>query len=177
MPRRLDVDGRPYGLVTLHRPSNVDSPETFERLVEGLATVASDVPLLFPVHPRTRPMLERSLRLRTLVDSGRLRILDALGYLEFLGLMSDATIVLTDSGGIQEETTVLGVPCLTLRAETERPITVSEGTNVVVGLDADLILAESRSILRGSGKRGRIPALWDGRAAERIVAVLAPAAS
>ncbi len=166
----LRLEPRSYAVLTLHRPETVDHPERLAAALAAVRRVAAEVPIVYPVRPRTR---------RQISDAGleaHLRLLEPLGYLDFLALMDQSLLVLTDSGGIQEETTVLGVPCLTMRAETERPITVSEGTNVVVGLDADLILAESRSILRGAGKHGRIPALWDGHAAERIVDVLAPAA-
>jgi UDP-N-acetylglucosamine 2-epimerase (non-hydrolysing) len=166
----LGLAPRTYAVLTLHRPETVDHPERLAAALAAVRRVGAEVPIVYPVHPRTRQ------RIADAGLEGQMRLLAPLGYLDFLALMDQATMVLTDSGGIQEETTVLGVPCLTLRAETERPITVSEGTNVVVGLDADLILAESRNILRGAGKRGRIPALWDGHAAERIVAVLATAA-
>jgi UDP-N-acetylglucosamine 2-epimerase (non-hydrolysing) len=163
---RLGLAPQGYAVLTLHRPETVDEPDRLAAALAAVALVAKEVPIIYPVHPRTRRHLPPAL------DSG-LRLLDPLGYLDFLRLMDQARFVLTDSGGIQEETTVLQVPCLTLRGETERPITVSEGTNLVVGLDPERVGAESRKILRGEGKSGRIPALWDGRAAERIVAVLA----
>lgn len=162
---RLSAGG--YAILTLHRPETVDQPPRLSAALEAVARVASQIPIIYPVHPRTR----RSLESAALHPD--LRLLDPLGYLDFLKLMSHARFVLTDSGGIQEETTVLGVPCLTLREETERPITVEEGTNTVVGLDADRIAGESETIMRGEGKQGRVPELWDGRAAERIVRVLA----
>jgi UDP-N-acetylglucosamine 2-epimerase (non-hydrolysing) len=123
------------------------------------------------VHPRTRPALRRSAAAAALIDAGRLRLLDPLGYLDFLGLVADAAAVLTDSGGVQEETTVLGVPCLTLRTSTERPVTISDGTNLLVGTDPDRILDAWREI-RSRPPAPRVPPLWDGKAAERIVAVL-----
>ena len=165
-----DFPGERFGVITLHRPSNVDDPMTLERLVDALAELSAELPLLFPLHPRTAARLEANgLRKRA---AAACTLLPPLDYLHMLGLLQSATMVLTDSGGIQEETTALGVPCLTLRANTERPITVSEGTNTMVGADRARILAAARNILSDGGKAGRIPELWDGRAAERIVAVL-----
>jgi UDP-N-acetylglucosamine 2-epimerase (non-hydrolysing) len=160
-----------YGVVTLHRPSNVDEPKTLRALLETLAEVAAKVPLVFALHPRTRSNIER-FALLDLIDSAKMVLLPAQGYLEMLGLMSGATLVLTDSGGLQEETTALGVPCLTLRENTERPITVEQGTNILVGRNREAILAGVDDILAGKGKRGRIPELWDGHAAERIASDL-----
>jgi UDP-N-acetylglucosamine 2-epimerase (non-hydrolysing) len=155
-----------FGLVTLHRPSNVDDPETLGSLLDTLATLAEDLPLIFPVHPRTRARLEAAgLWERA---AGSLLVLPPVDYLNMLGLMAGARLVLTDSGGVQEETTALGVPCLTLRENTERPITVDQGTNTIVGRDAELIRRVAAEVLRDGGKTGRIPELWDGRAAERI---------
>ena len=156
-----------YGVVTLHRPSNVDHPETLASLLGMLLEIARQLPLVFALHPRTRANIER-FGLGQLIDNPRLILLPPQGYLEMLGLMADARIVLTDSGGLQEETTALGVPCLTLRENTERPITVEQGTNTMVGRDTDLIRREADAILAGRGKQGRIPELWDGHAAERI---------
>ncbi|MBF0589413.1 MAG: UDP-N-acetylglucosamine 2-epimerase (non-hydrolyzing) [Magnetococcales bacterium] len=171
-----------YGLVTMHRPSNVDDPEVLERLLRCLGEISAEIPLLFPVHPRTRARIFGDGRDNSSRESGlaallsktgqRLIALPPLGYLEMLGLMSKATLVLTDSGGIQEETTSLGVACITMRENTERPITVTEGTNTIVGSDPEAIRREATAILGGGGKSGRIPELWDGRAAERIAAVL-----
>ena len=160
-----------YALCTLHRPSNVDDPRVLGGLLDALGFVASSIPVLFPVHPRTRKMMAEqglSSKLEAMTD---VRLVDPLGYLEFLALSSQATMILTDSGGLQEESTALGVPCLTLRENTERPITVTQGTNLVVGTDPGLIKAEAEKILAGHGKTGRIPELWDGRAAERIAIV------
>ncbi len=162
---------RGYGVVTLHRPSNVDQPEALRALLTVLTEVASRLPLVFALHPRTRGNLEKFGCLG-LIDSSRMALLPPQGYLEMLGLMAGATVVLTDSGGLQEETTALGVPCLTLRENTERPITVSQGTNILVGRDRDAILQGVDEILAGRGKRGRVPELWDGHAAERIAADL-----
>ena len=160
-----------YGVVTLHRPSNVDDAETLKSLLNVLATVAKDLPLVFAMHPRTRSNIER-FGLKDLLDPARVAVLPPQGYLEMLGLMGGATLVLTDSGGLQEETTALGVPCLTLRENTERPITVEQGTNTMVGLDREAILRGVAEILSGQGKRGRVPEYWDGHTAERIAADL-----
>ena len=160
-----------YGVVTLHRPSNVDEPEILRTLLEILVEITEKVPLVFSLHPRTRSNIER-FRLSSLIDSSRMVLLPAQGYLEMLGLVSGAALVLTDSGGLQEETTALGVPCLTLRENTERPITVEEGTNTLVGRNREAILSNVDNILAGKGKHGRVPELWDGRAAERIASDL-----
>ena len=157
-----------YGVVTLHRPSNVDDPATLTALLNVLAEVAAQMPLVFVLHPRTRANLDR-FGLSGLLDPRRVAILPPQGYLEMLGLMAPAALVLTDSGGLQEETTALGIPCLTMRENTERPITVEQGTNTMVGRDRAAILQGVSDILAGRGKRGRVPELWDGRAAERIV--------
>lgn len=160
-----------YGVVTLHRPSNVDDAETLQRLLGVLREVSERLPLVFALHPRTRGNIER-FGLQGLVAGARIALLPPQGYLEMLGLMAGATVVLTDSGGLQEETTALGVPCLTLRDNTERPITVDEGTNTLVGRDVQAIRDGVAAILAGQGKRGRTPQNWDGRAAERIAADL-----
>ncbi|RLQ20752.1 UDP-N-acetylglucosamine 2-epimerase (non-hydrolyzing) [Seongchinamella sediminis] len=160
-----------YGLVTLHRPSNVDNPEVLRRLLETLVHVSQTTPLLFPLHPRTKARIAAAGFEGLLADSD-ITILPPLGYLEMLGLMKDARLVLTDSGGIQEETTALGTPCITLRESTERPITVSSGTNTVVGTDPDKILACYQDIIQTGGKAGRVPELWDGNAAQRIVRIV-----
>ena len=160
-----------YGVVTLHRPSNVDEPDTLRAVLGTLGEVAAKIPLVFVMHPRTRSSIER-FELRRLIEVARLVILPPQGYLEMLGLISDATLVLTDSGGVQEETTALDVPCLTLRENTERPITVAQGTNTLVGTNRDAILVGVDEILAGKGKHGCIPELWDGRAAERIASDL-----
>ena len=160
-----------YGVVTLHRPSNVDDAATLRAILAVLADVARRIPLVFALHPRTRANIDR-FGLGDLIEPRRTAVLPPQGYLEMLGLMAQATLVLTDSGGLQEETTALGVPCLTLRDNTERPITVQQGTNTLVGTDASAILAGVAEILAGRGKRGRVPELWDGRAAQRIAADL-----
>lgn len=160
-----------YGVVTLHRPSNVDDPATLGALLQTLAQVAQQLPLVFALHPRTRGNIER-FGLMPLLDARRTVLLPPQGYLEMVGLMAGATLLLTDSGGLQEESTALGVPCLTLRENTERPITVAQGTNTLVGRDRQAILDGVAQVLAGQGKRGRVPELWDGHAAERIAADL-----
>lgn len=167
-PQRI-ADG--FGVVTLHRPSNVDDPAMLRRLIETLHTVSQRLPLVFALHPRTRKNIDTH-GLSALLDAPGFLVLPPQGYLEMLGLMANARVVLTDSGGIQEETTALGVPCLTMRDSTERPITVAEGTNTIVAGDAKAIIDGVNAILAGGGKGGRIPEGWDGRAAERIAAHL-----
>jgi|HubBroStandDraft_6_1064221.scaffolds.fasta_scaffold248296_2 UDP-N-acetylglucosamine 2-epimerase (non-hydrolysing) len=169
---RLGLRPRAYAVATLHRPSNVDSPGALAATLEALGEIAARLPLVFPVHPRTLARAE-ALGLSTRLHAvPGMRTTKPLGYDDFVTLMSDARLVATDSGGIQEETTVLGIPCLTLREGTERPVTVTDGTNVVVGLDAGRVAAEVDGILRGRGKRGRVPEGWDGHAAERIADAL-----
>ncbi len=169
-PRKYGLDGR-FGLLTLHRPSNVDDACGLEELLGAIAVVAREVPLVFPVHPRTRKAIDASPVAQALVGERRLHLLDPLGYLEFVGLMERAAVVLTDSGGVQEETTILGVPCLTLRNSTERPVTVSNGTNTVAGTNPAGIVAAWES-MKDRPPVQRTPPLWDGHAAERIVSVL-----
>ena len=173
--RRLGLRAQEYALVTLHRPSNVDDSGRLAHAAELLAAVARRLPVVFPVHARTRRQLDDSGLLERLESTPGLTLTEPLGYLAFLGLMSDARLVLTDSGGIQEETTVLGVPCLTMRTTTERPVTVSEGTNRLVDPhDAAAVLAAvDETLARPMPTPGRRPESWDGHAAERIVAVIA----
>jgi UDP-N-acetylglucosamine 2-epimerase (non-hydrolysing) len=159
---------RPFAVLTLHRPSNVDSVETLGKLLGAIEAIADHLPVVFPVHPRTRQKLGELQN----ENHPQMRLIPPIGYLDFLCLLSRARLVLTDSGGIQEETTVLGVPCLTLRENTERPVTVTEGTNQIVGQDPERIVAAAREVLAGKAKTGRVPQLWDGHAAERIVEVL-----
>ncbi|MDR1996220.1 non-hydrolyzing UDP-N-acetylglucosamine 2-epimerase [Azonexus sp.] len=161
-----------YGVVTLHRPSNVDTPDVLASLLGVLREISARLPLVFALHPRTRGNIER-FGLQHLIDTPRMLMLPPQGYLEMLGLMADARIVLTDSGGLQEETTALGIPCLTMRENTERPITVEQGTNTMVGRDIEAIRQQTAETLAGRGKSGRVPELWDGRAAERIATDLA----
>lgn len=165
---RLGLVAGGYGLVTLHRPSNVDDPARLDALLDALGHVAQRLPLVFPVHPRTRA------RLGARACPPGLKLVEPLGYLAFLELMQRARLVLTDSGGIQEETTVLGVPCLTLRESTERPITITAGTNQLVGTRPEAIVAAAARVLDGAAPAGgRTPPLWDGRAGERIAAAIA----
>ena len=163
----------PFAVLTLHRPSNVDSMQTLEKLLSAIDAVAEELPVIFPVHPRT----ESRLKDASVKHHPRLRLIPPVGYLDFLCLLDRSSLVLTDSGGIQEETTALGVPCLTLRENTERPITVTEGTNQLVGQDPLKIVTAAREILAGKPKGGRVPQLWDGHAAERIVKILLREAS
>lgn len=165
LPPDLGVQPQGYALLTLHRPSNVDDPATLAGLLGALGTVAREIPIVFPAHPRTRARMEG------LDVPPGIVITEPLGYLDFLALQADAAVVMTDSGGIQEETTALGVPCLTLRETTERPITVSEGTNRLVGTDPVAIVEAAHAVLRGEVVR-RCPALWDGHAAPRIARVM-----
>ena len=161
-------NGGRYGVVTLHRPSNVDDPLNFARIAGALKEIAAELPLIFPVHPRTRANLEKFG-----IDLGpNITLAGPQAYMAFLNLWKDAAVVLTDSGGLQEETTALGVPCVTIRENTERPVTVDEGSNVLAGTDPVKILFETRKVLRGEGKQGKRPHLWDGKAAERIVEIL-----
>jgi UDP-N-acetylglucosamine 2-epimerase (non-hydrolysing) len=158
----------PFALLTLHRPSNVDRAEILQDLLRAVYVIAQQIPVIFPAHPRTSQRLGE-------LSPGRhpnLCLIPPLGYLDFLCLMSSAKLVLTDSGGVQEETTALRVPCLTLRENTERPITVTEGTNELIGKDPERIISAAKKILSGNTKPGRVPQLWDGHAAERIVDIL-----
>ncbi|HOP47367.1 MAG TPA: UDP-N-acetylglucosamine 2-epimerase (non-hydrolyzing) [Desulfobacteraceae bacterium] len=180
---------QPYAMLTLHRPSNVDDPKTFKRILSGLSKVASKIPLIFPIHPRTRKQitafgLKDAFVFHSSTDilhenhdekvsnEGRIHCFDPMGYLDFLNLMAHAKMVFTDSGGIQEETTVLNIPCITLRDTTERPITLTDGTNVLAGDDPEKIIMEADNVLDGKAKKGRPIEIWDGRTAERIVEIL-----
>jgi len=161
-----------YLVVTLHRPANVDTPERLGRLVDLLVEISAALPVVFPVHPRTRRNLAAFGLWDRLAGERRVQLLDPQPYPEFLSLVKHSAGVLTDSGGIQEETTYLGVPCITQRTSTERPCTVAIGTNVLVGDDLERTRAEVRRLAAGDAKRGAVPPLWDGRCAERIVAWL-----
>jgi UDP-N-acetylglucosamine 2-epimerase (non-hydrolysing) len=160
-----------YGLLTLHRPSNVDDPGVLKALLTVIRDISEQLPIVFPVHPRTTARI-RDANLDDLLKTDRIFATTPLGYLDMLGLMAGAKIVLTDSGGIQEETTSLGIPCVTLRDNTERPITVDQGTNTVVGRDTVKLRSIVRDVLQTGGKAGRVPEYWDGQAAQRIKAVL-----
>lgn len=166
LQRRFALDR--FILVTLHRPSNVDDPIKLRELVGMLAELSSEMPMVFPIHPRTRDVLV-SLHFK---PPATLMMIESLGYLDFLALQDRATLVITDSGGVQEETTSLGIPCLTMRENTERPVTVTIGTNVLVGNDLEMLRRSFRAVLHGGGKKGKRPPLWDGHAAQRIADVL-----
>ncbi len=168
----LGISKKNYAVVTLHRPSNVDDTKMFSSILAALEVIARDMPVIFPVHPRTRKNLETSGLGDRSAKIANLRLIEPLGYLDFLKLMSESAVVLTDSGGIQEETTILGVPCLTLRENTERPITVTQGTNRLTGSSTESILSAYREIRGQRSKPVKAPDLWDGRAADRIVACL-----
>lgn len=164
-------DVKKYGVVTLHRPSNVDKEEIFAEILDALIEISQDIDIVFPVHPRTRKNLE-TFGLLGRLRSSRIELMPPLSYMDFLKLWKDAQIVLTDSGGLQEETTALGIPCFTLRDNTERPITISEGTNVLVGNKKEAIL-HAYGMYRNNGQKcPRVPEFWDGKAAERIVSIL-----
>jgi UDP-N-acetylglucosamine 2-epimerase (non-hydrolysing) len=170
----LEVAGGDYAVVTLHRPSNVDEPATLGGILSALKRISEHLPIIFPIHPRTRKNLAEFGLHEAGERGGRVRFVEPLGYLDFLRLYSGARLVLTDSGGIQEETTALGIPCLTLRENTERPVTVELGTNRVVGTDPERIVAEAEAALAKDRREEppRVPPLWDGHAAERILGAL-----
>ncbi|MFW6155450.1 MAG: UDP-N-acetyl glucosamine 2-epimerase, partial [Planctomycetota bacterium] len=168
----LGLDGKPYAALTLHRPANVDDPVVLAGLLDALEEISRDMPIIFPIHPRTRKNIDGSPLAGRVAGMRNLTLLDPLGYLDFLKLTGSARLVLTDSGGIQEETTILQVPCLTLRENTERPITAEVGSNRIVGTDPATILAAYREAMSDTARKPRIPDLWDGRAAGRIARVL-----
>ncbi len=169
LKKRATANGGRYAVATLHRPGNVDNAVTLAQIGEALREIAIEVPIIFPVHPRTRDSMTAAG-----IDLGpNVALVGPQPYMSFLELWKDAAVVLTDSGGLQDETTALDVPCITLRENTERPVTVEEGSNVLAGTDPDRIVEEARRVLRGEAKRGTRPALWDGKAAERIVEILA----
>ncbi|HEX6791997.1 MAG TPA: UDP-N-acetylglucosamine 2-epimerase, partial [Candidatus Krumholzibacteria bacterium] len=167
--KELGLEGQRYGLVTLHRPSNVDDPTVLNALMGALLELGKTCPLVFPVHPRTRRVIER---LGLEPEDGQIRMVEPIGYLDFMKLMRYSSIVLTDSGGIQEETTALGIPCLTIRDNTERPITVVVGTNRLVGTRPERIVAEAHDVLQHGVSGAKLPDLWDGQAAPRIGQVI-----
>ncbi len=167
--KELGLDGKDYIVLTLHRPSNVDDKPTFSGILEALLAVAERVPIIFPVHPRTKAKIEE-FGFSERIANSKIRIIDPLGYLDFMRLYSGAKLVLTDSGGLQEETTVLGIPCLTLRHNTERPITIEMGTNILVGTDPEKIKQAAFDVLdtKTAASSAKIPPLWDGKTARRI---------
>lgn len=165
--KKLELEKKNYAVLTLHRPSNTDNPKTLKYLLNIFVEIQKKIKIIFPVHPRTRKVLEK-LELQP----ENLRVINALGYLDFLALVSRSKFVLTDSGGIQEETTFLGIPCLTLRENTERPITINQGTNILCGNNRKKILKKVDEILRGKYKKSKVPKLWDGKTAKRIVKIL-----
>ncbi|MBP47677.1 MAG: UDP-N-acetylglucosamine 2-epimerase (non-hydrolyzing) [Myxococcales bacterium] len=168
VPESLGLIPGSYAVATLHRPSNVDEPEQLAKLFAALGEVSRDMAVLFPIHPRTRARVEAA----SLPVADGLQLVEPLGYLQFLGVMANCKLMITDSGGIQEETTALGIPCLTIRDNTERPITVDEGTNTLLGSEAGRIVPAVREILKTGGKSGRIPDGWDGHAAQRVADVV-----
>lgn len=168
----LNLQPQTYGLLTLHRPSNVDVRDTFVNILHALGEIQRSLPLIFPVHPRTRKRIEEFGLTDKVQAMKNLYLTEPLGYLDFLKLMAEAKLVLTDSGGIQEETTILRVPCLTLRENTERPVTLEQGTNTLVGTDPERIIQAAFAILHGQNIFHQIPELWDGKAAARIVTIL-----
>ena len=166
---KLNLIPKRYAVLTLHRPSNVDNKKVFIEMLNAIEEIQKKIKFVFPIHPRTmKKIVEFKLENR-IKRMKNFKIIEAMGYLDFLKLMSDSKLVLTDSGGIQEETTILKISCITLRDTTERPITVTKGTNIIVGSNKEKIIKESLKIIRGKGKQGNIPELWDGKAAERIV--------
>ena len=171
--KTLGIEGTQYTLVTLHRPSNVDVRENLTNLIRTLIEISSNGPVIFPIHPRTRKMIDEFALTGEISLHKNVVLCDPLGYLDFLCLLESAALVITDSGGIQEETTYLGVPCLTMRENTERPITVTEGTNRLMGFEFRKVAREAEKIFQGKIKKGKIPKLWDGKAAERITKIIA----
>lgn len=168
----FNLRSQEYALLTLHRPSNVDVRDTFLNILQALEVLQHSLPIIFPVHPRTRKRIEEFGLTERVQAMDNFHLIDPLGYLDFLKLMAESKVVLTDSGGIQEETTILHVPCITLRDNTERPITVEQGANTLVGADTERIVQAGLSILHGQKKSHSVPELWDGKAAERIVRIL-----
>ena len=166
-PNQKGLAKRVYGVVTLHRPANVDDPSRLARLVEAMERIAAQTALVFPLHPRTRKRLESERLLARMSNIPNLNLLPPLGYVEFMNAVMSARFVLTDSGGVQEETTYLGIPCLTLRDNTERPITVTQGSNLLVNLET--LETEIDKVLKGPVRIGRCPDLWDGKTADRVV--------
>jgi len=169
--KKLNLKKKEYAVLTMHRPENVDDKKILKEILDALNEIAKKIKIVYPIHPRTKKMIEK-FGFQNLLKN--ILVIDPLGYLEFLKLISDSEFVLTDSGGIQEETTILGIPCLTVRTETERPITVEQGTNIVTGIKKQNIIKEANKILKSQIKKGKIPELWDGKASERIINILNP---
>ncbi len=169
---KLQLEPQNYALVTLHRPSNVDDPENFQKILDAFEVIQKDIPIIFPIHPRTEKNIKKFGMEDKVEKLHNLRLLPPIGYLDFMQLSHNCKFIMTDSGGIQEETTFLKIPCLTLRENTERPVTATIGTNEVVGTDTQKIISNAQKILAGDWKKGEIPPLWDGKAGERIVEVL-----
>lgn len=168
----LGLDRGEYALLTLHRPSNVDNRETLRDILEALVEIQAHIPILFPVHPRTKKRIDEFGMSKLVETATEIRLIEPVGYLEFLNLMANASFVLTDSGGIQEETTILGVPCCTIRENTERPITITRGTNVLAGCSKEMVIEKALDAMHLHHNKTQIPELWDGHAAERIIAIL-----
>jgi UDP-N-acetylglucosamine 2-epimerase (non-hydrolysing) len=169
---QLGVGERGYSLVTIHRPANVDDPENLQKILTAFNEIQKSIKIIFPIHPRTRKMIH-TFGFQNQVDQMQnLKLIDPVGYFDFVKLMEKSRFVLTDSGGIQEETTFLKIPCLTLRENTERPITIEVGSNMLVGMNPEVIIQQSRQIMTGQWKKSQVPELWDGHTAERIVQIL-----
>lgn len=171
-PAKFGLGAHHYALLTLHRPANVDNPVVLRGILEALMAIQHEIPIVFPLHPRTKHQLAKYELQSWLETAPNLRLIPPQGYLAFLDLMMHAKLVLTDSGGIQEETTILDIPCLTLRDSTERPVTVTQGTNELIGTNPAAIVVAVRKVLCGDNKQGRTPELWDGHTAQRIVDIL-----
>ena len=169
---KLRLNGDGFAVMTLHRPANVDNSQVFGQILDALEIIQKDIPIIFPIHPRTKNNLLSTALGRRVQEMPGLRLIDPLGYLDFLKLMSNAYVVLTDSGGIQEETTILKVPCLTLRENTERPVTTEYGSNQLVGIDTEKIISAYEQVANGVNMDYKVPPLWDGRTAERIVEII-----
>lgn len=167
---KLKLEEKSYAVLTLHRPTNVDNPEVFKRILSALNVIQTKIDIVFPTHFRTKKKIEEFKLEEQIKRMKCLRIIEPLGYLDFIRLMRESRFVMTDSGGVQEETTVLGIPCLTLRDNTERPETISRGTNTIAGIDKEMLISESERILDGQTKIGEIPELWDGKTAQRVIA-------
>jgi UDP-N-acetylglucosamine 2-epimerase (non-hydrolysing) len=168
---KIGIEPKNYAVLTFHRPNNVDDPKALKKILLSIQLLSVKIPLVFPIHPRTMKNI-KAFGFEKLLPKSNLYFTEPLGYFEFMKLIKEAKMVITDSGGIQEETTFLQVPCLTVRPSTERPVTVNEGTNTLLALDTQAIMEESSSILEGYRKEGRIPDFWDGKASERIAEIL-----